>query len=110
MSLYVYRYDRERILKGIIFLLFFTLSLRFFQLQVLSGAIYEAWSDRNRVRQVSIVANRGIIFDRYNRILVDNRPSYSLFIIPYELNKHPEMVKSISSITGLSEQEIQEHI
>ncbi len=110
MSFYVYRYDRERILKGIIFLLFFILSLRFFQLQVLSNSIYEAWSDRNRVRQVPVVANRGLIFDRYNRILVENRPSYSLFIIPYELNKHPEMVKSISSITGLSELEIQEHI
>ncbi|MBN2030728.1 penicillin-binding protein 2 [bacterium] len=110
MSFYIYRHNRERILKGIIIFLFIILSVRFFQLQVLSGSIYEAWSDRNRVRQVSVAANRGLIFDRYNRILVDNRPSYSLFVIPYELNKHPEMVERISSITGLSDQDIKERI
>ena len=110
MSFYFYRHQRERLLKGILYLSFLILFIRFFQLQVLSGSVYKEWSDRNRVRQISVIANRGLIFDRTNRILVDNRPSYSLFIIPYEFEKNPEMVERISSITGLSGDEIENRI
>ncbi|MCJ7812515.1 hypothetical protein MUP95_04250, partial [bacterium] len=110
MSFYFYRHQRERLLKGILYLSFLILFIRFFQLQVLSGSVYKEWSDRNRVRQISVIANRGLIFDRTNRILVDNRPSYSLFNIPYEFEKNPEMVERISSITGLSGDEIKNRI
>ncbi len=110
MFFYFYRHQRERLLKGILYLSFFILFIRFFQLQVLSGSVYKEQSDRNRVRQVSVMANRGLIFDRANRILVDNRPSYSLFIIPYEFEKNPEMVERTYSITGLSHDEIKDRI
>ncbi len=58
---------------------------RLFQLQVLNYGSYAALADSNRLREITIPAPRGLIFDRNGTLLARNRPSYQLAIVPSEL-------------------------
>lgn len=86
------------------------LLLRFFQLQVIGVSEYRALSERNRVRQVAIPANRGKLYDRTGRVLVDNRPSYSLFIIPFEYNRNPVDAFYLADLIGMTPEAIESRI
>jgi len=50
-------------------------------LQVVGAENYRALAQANRVRKVPILAARGQIFDREGRLLVDNYPSVSCFLV-----------------------------
>jgi penicillin-binding protein 2 len=56
-------------------------------LQVLEGGRFQEASDKNRIRIRPIAAPRGILFDRTGAPLVDNRPAFTLSLIPRELER-----------------------
>jgi len=64
----------------VFFLLLFLaiIIIRLFYIQVLRGPYYKNLSDENRTRTEVIAAPRGIIFDRLNRPLVANSPSFKI--------------------------------
>lgn len=64
-----------------ILLMMLTLVCGLWRLQVLGAANYRQLAEQNRIRQVPILAPRGKLFDRYGRLLVDNYPSVSCFIV-----------------------------
>src|ERR1700742_2369153 len=51
------------------------------RLQVLNAESFRSLAEANRVRKVPILAPRGKLFDREGRLLVDNYPSVSCFLI-----------------------------
>jgi penicillin-binding protein 2 len=51
------------------------------RLQVLSAQNYRNLAEQNRIRKVPILAPRGKLFDRDGRLLVDNYPSVSCFLV-----------------------------
>ncbi|HEX3659878.1 MAG TPA: penicillin-binding protein 2 [Acidobacteriaceae bacterium] len=51
------------------------------RLQVVAGQNYHAMAEANRIRKVPILAPRGKIFDREGRLIVDNYPSVSCFLV-----------------------------
>jgi penicillin-binding protein 2 len=51
------------------------------RLQILGANTYRVLAEQNRIRKVPVLAPRGRIFDRYGRILVDNYPSVTCFLI-----------------------------
>lgn len=57
------------------------------RLQILGADNYRVLAEQNRVRKEPVLAPRGRIFDRYGRILVDNYPSVTCFLIR-EQQKH----------------------
>ncbi|HUF93425.1 MAG TPA: penicillin-binding protein 2 [Candidatus Limnocylindria bacterium] len=56
-------------------------------LQVLEGGRFQEASDKNRIRIRPVAAPRGILFDRNGAPLVDNRPAFTLSLIPRELDR-----------------------
>jgi penicillin-binding protein 2 len=52
------------------------------RLQVLGAQNYRALAEANRIRKVPILAPRGKIYDRDGRLLVDNYPSVTCFLVP----------------------------
>ena len=75
-------------------------------LQVLEGGRFLDASDKNRIRVRPIAAPRGILFDRNGVPLVDNRPAFTLSIIPRELDNRDAVLGKLSSLLGLSYQEL----
>jgi penicillin-binding protein 2 len=51
------------------------------RLQILGAKDYRALAEQNRIRKVPILAPRGKLFDREGRLLVDNYPSVSCFLV-----------------------------
>jgi penicillin-binding protein 2 len=53
----------------------------FWKLQVLDYNYYAQLAERNRVRSIPIIAPRGRMMDRNDRVLVDNYPSFSVLLL-----------------------------
>jgi penicillin-binding protein 2 len=51
------------------------------RLQVLGASNYKVLAEANRIRKVPVLAPRGKLFDREGRILVDNYPSVTCYIL-----------------------------
>lgn len=82
------RYQKRiRILGGLIILVLGLIAVRLGYLQLVEGDRYRALSARNRVRPVPIKAQRGLIYDRHQELLVGNVSSFVVSIIPAALPK-----------------------
>lgn len=57
------------------------LVIGFWNHQIVRSNYYEHRAEQNRVRDITLIAPRGRIYDRYHRILADNRPSYNIVLI-----------------------------
>jgi penicillin-binding protein 2 len=67
------------------------LLLGFWKLQVIDADKYSSLAERNRVRYIPVIAPRGRMLDRDGRVLVDNRPSFSVLLLrddPRLVEKH----------------------
>src|SRR4051812_3306388 len=53
----------------------------FWNAQIVQSGYYQLRAEQNRIREVPLPAPRGRIYDRYHRILADNRPSYNIILI-----------------------------
>jgi penicillin-binding protein 2 len=61
--------------------IFLVLIFGLWRLQVVGAENYRALAEANRIRKVPILAPRGKLFDREGRLLVDNYPSVSCFLV-----------------------------
>ncbi len=84
-----------------VLVVFSVLILRLWFLQIMNGPVYRSKSEHNRIRLQDISPFRGIIFDRNGEVLVDNRPSYDLYIIPEEVQDKGRLLESLNRLIGL---------
>lgn len=101
---------RLQVLLAIIAGLLGVLVVRLWQIQVLQGARYLEQSEENRVRDYTIIAPRGVIYDRKGRPLVSNRPSFTVAILPLELKRKDEVLSNLAAILDLPVEEINARI
>jgi penicillin-binding protein 2 len=57
------------------------LAVGLWRLQVIGANGYRVLAEQNRIRKVPVLAPRGKIFDREGRIIVDNYPSVSCYLL-----------------------------
>ena len=77
-------------------------------LQVLEGGKLQEMSERNRVRIRPVAAPRGILFDRNGLALVDNRPAFTLSLIPREIDDRDTVIARLSVLLKIPLTELQE--
>ena len=65
----------------IVALVLLVLGAGLWRVQVLGASNYRVLAEQNRIRKVPVLAPRGRIFDREGRIIVDNYPSVSCFLL-----------------------------
>jgi penicillin-binding protein 2 len=87
---------------------FLFLVIRLWHLQILNADNYHTMSENNRLRFVPVAASRGTIMDRSGTVLVSNRPSFSLAVIPQEVQDKEALLTLLSSLLGLDRSEIAE--
>ena len=95
--------NRVNILRIIIVAILIILALRAGQLQLLMGNYYYQLSEGNRLSERPISAPRGKIIDRDNNILVSNKESYDLYLLPNEIPPEFDVEKLLSIIGGITE-------
>src|SRR5467141_2530784 len=64
-----------------ILVIFMILAYGLWRLQVMQSDFYAQMAEKNRIRNVPILAPRGKILDREGRIIVDNYPSFSALLL-----------------------------
>ena len=65
----------------VVALVLFVLGVGLWRLQILGATGYTVLAEQNRIRKVPVLAPRGRIFDREGRIIVDNYPSVSCYLL-----------------------------
>jgi penicillin-binding protein 2 len=70
-----------------ILLMMLALAAGLWRLQVLGAENFRQLAEQNRIRKEPVMAGRGKLFDRENRLIVDNYPSVSCYLIR-EQNKN----------------------
>jgi len=81
------------------------LFVRLWFFQIISGAQYRKKSESNRIDLRDILPVRGMIFDRNGELLVDNRASFVLGVIPEDIKNLDRLIADIGrliDIDGLS--------
>jgi penicillin-binding protein 2 len=64
-----------------VLLIMLTLTAGLWRLQVLGAENFRQLAEQNRIRKVPVMAGRGKLFDREMRLMVDNYPSVSCFLV-----------------------------
>jgi len=99
---------RQKIFIAGIAVMFILFLGRLVQLQILYQDVYGKKSEENSIRPVAQEPIRGYIFDRNGKLIVDNRPSYSLTITPAEF--HVKTVDYLASLLKLDPQFILDRV
>lgn len=76
--------QRSLFLGVVVLGLFGVLLFRLTDLQFLQYDAFRSKAERNSIRQIAKDPLRGLIFDRNGELVVDNNPSYTLTITPFE--------------------------
>jgi penicillin-binding protein 2 len=76
--------------QAVMFAVFMLFGIRMYDLQILRGQEYQLAADENRLSEVPLPAQRGVIFDRYDRPLAVNVPAYNVTVIPAALPSDPD--------------------
>src|ERR1700675_2431276 len=75
--------------------IFLVLAYGLWRLQVMQSDYYASAAEKNRIRNVPILAPRGKILDREGRVIVDNYPSFSALLLrdsSRDLNAGAELI------------------
>ena len=86
------------------------LLIGFWKLQVIDADRYSSLAERNRVRYIPVIAPRGRMLDRDGRVLVDNRPAFSVLLLrddPALVEKH---LPGISDGLGISLDDLRDQL
>jgi penicillin-binding protein 2 len=86
----------------LVILLFAGLVLRFWQLQIVRSTMYEQLARANHVRPIPESAPRGLILDRYGRIIAENRPSFNLVLD----EDRPDTLEELRRLVGLDDTDV----
>ncbi len=82
-----------------------TLCLRFVWLQVVRHGEFQARAEQNRIAQVPVTANRGLIKDRNGVIIAKNYSAYTLEIEPAKVDSVDATIDSLAEVIDISSKE-----
>lgn len=83
------------------------LSIGLWRLEVVSADNFRALAEANRIRKVPVMAPRGRLFDRDGRLLVDNYPSVSCYLLREQIKDINTDLPMIASGLHISVEQIQ---
>ncbi|MBW1778546.1 MAG: penicillin-binding protein 2, partial [Deltaproteobacteria bacterium] len=80
---------------------FVVITGRLFHLQIVEGETYRMLSETNSIRLQTVEPQRGLIFDRNGELLVDNRPSFDVTVIPRDARPVPVTLHRLAQYAGI---------
>ncbi len=101
---------RINILIMIIILVFTVLVVRLVWLQVAHGEDFKRQAENNRIRLLPITAPRGTFYDRNGVPLVNNRPGFSISLVPINGPIPNDVITKLAGLLGMNPVDIQAKI
>lgn len=100
---------RRFVAMGMVIVVVFTaLTVRLWDLQVVSGGHYRVLAEQNRVLRLPVEAERGSIVDRNGKVLARNLPGFAVTVIPIDLPraKQPTLVQHLGPLLARDPAEV----
>ncbi|MCX6158323.1 MAG: penicillin-binding protein 2 [Ignavibacteriae bacterium] len=96
------------IIFAVIFLAAISIGGRLVQLQIVEQKEYGSASDKNSIKKITESPARGLMLDRMGKVVVDNRPSYTLTITPFQFNKN--LTEEIAALVGIEADDLRSEL
>ena len=100
-------YNRFTIVMLILSSLSILLLARLYYLQVINFDHFDTLSKTNRIKYIQVPPRRGIIYDRNNIVLADNKSLYSIEINVNDIKNLDEVISAVEKQIVLSKKEIE---
>ncbi|MEQ3623694.1 MAG: penicillin-binding protein 2 [Marinobacter sp.] len=91
----------------LVFVLLGVLIARMYQLQVVEHDIYTTLSDKNRVQVQSVAPPRGLVYDRNDVLLAENRPVFSVTLVPERVDDMDQTLAKLQGMLSISEEDME---
>lgn len=88
--------------------IFFLFVIRLSYLQLFNKEELSKESDKNSVKTITVTPPRGLMYDRNGKILVDNKPSYTVTITPSQFDKN--QLEEVSTLLDIPPDKLQDEL
>ena len=95
---------------GLIILALLGLLFRAWYLQGVKGKFYHELSENNRIRVVETPPPRGLIYDRNGTLLVNNVPSFTLYVVLGDMPDQAAVLPRLADLIGVDQEEIMRRV
>src|SRR5258707_1213762 len=85
---------------------FASLGISFWLLQIVENAKYEEMAENNHQRTLALRAPRGVLYDRNGQVLVENRHSFTISIVREHTKDLDRTIQMLSAVAGLDPNEV----
>jgi penicillin-binding protein 2 len=102
--------SRLAVLQAVVVLLVAALVVQFWNLQVMRARHFRDQAENNRSRLVTLAAPRGVLVDRKGQVLVGNRPSFNVVLVPEHALNLDRVVSRLAALLGIGEAAIRERL
>jgi penicillin-binding protein 2 len=89
---------------------FGVLGVSFWYIQVLHNQMYREMAEANTERRLPLRAPRGILFDRRDRVLVENRDAYAISILREHSGDLDRTMTALAAATGLAVSDVRDTV
>jgi penicillin-binding protein 2 len=102
--------SRLAVLQALAVALVALLVIQFWNLQVIRARHFRELAENNRARLVTLAAPRGALLDREGHVLVGNRPSFNVVLVPEHAVDLDRVVARLATTLGVGEAAIRERL
>ena len=92
--------------QGVVVLVFVILLGAFWNVQVGQHEKFLQMAENNHQRRLSLRAPRGVLFDRNDRVLVENRHSLNISLVRERVSDLTETLRRLSEVVAVNESEL----
>lgn len=79
-----------------------------YSLQITNYESYQTRSNGNRIKVLPVAPNRGLVYDRNGILLAENRPVFSLELIPEQIDDLDTTLAEISDLLGFAQDRVED--
>jgi penicillin-binding protein 2 len=87
---------------------FVLLAGTFWFFQIIQHEQFREMAENNHQRELVLRAPRGVLYDRHGRVLVENRPSYTVSIVRLHTTDLDRTIRVLAAVAGLEEARVRE--
>jgi penicillin-binding protein 2 len=101
-------YGKRRVLFAVVGLLSLLYLGRLYQLQLIYSEEYGRKSEENSIRTIPVEPVRGTMYDRNGSLVVDNRPAFTVSLMPFEFDKNN--IPYLATLLGVDQDFIRDRL
>ena len=87
---------------------FVLLAGTFWFFQIIGHEQFREMAENNHQRELALRAPRGVLFDRAGKVLVENRPAFSVSIVRLHTTDLDRTIRLLSAVGGLDEKNVRD--